>query len=247
MGFFKFKKNKKSNPIEERKYIINDDTPFAITEAYKGLRTNVTFSRTSEGCRVIGLTSSFSSEGKSINCLNLAITFAKADSKVLIIDCDLRRPNISRLLDIKSSPGLSNFLVNLNKLSEVVRKTEYEGLDVITSGDIPPNPSELLSSARMEDLIGEMSTRYDYIFIDTPPVNMVTDAAILSKLLEGMIFVVREKRVDKDEVINAISQLEFAGMKILGFVFNDVSVDEKKYYRRHHYGYSRRKWGELYW
>lgn len=223
--------------------ILSPDTTFQVREAYKTLRTNVIFSLPQEGCKKICVTSSIASEGKSTNCLNLAITFAETGAKVLIIDCDLRRPNISKLLERKSYPGLSNVLVGLNKLEDVISDSGYKNLDVIFSGNIPPNPAELLGSDKMSDIIDELSKKYDYIFFDTAPVNIVTDTTILAKWMSGIIMVVLYNSTDKDTIEESIKQLEFVGAKILGFVLNGVVYGNNgsyKYnYKRSNYKYRR--------
>lgn len=223
--------------------ILSPDTTFQVREAYKTLRTNVIFSLPQEGCKKICVTSSIASEGKSTNCLNLAITFAETGAKVLIIDCDLRRPNVSKLLGKKSYPGLSNVLVGLNKLEDVISDSGYKNLDVIFSGNIPPNPAELLGSDKMSDIIDELSKKYDYIFFDTAPVNIVTDTTILAKWMSGIIMVVLYNSTDKDTIEESIKQLEFVGAKILGFVLNGVVYGNNgsyKYnYKRSNYKYRR--------
>lgn len=223
--------------------VLSPDTTFQVREAYKTLRTNVIFSLPQEGCKKICVTSSIASEGKSTNCLNLAITFAETGAKVLIIDCDLRRPNVSKLLGRKSYPGLSNVLVGLNKLEDVISDSGYKNLDVIFSGNIPPNPAELLGSDKMGDIIDELSKKYDYIFFDTAPVNIVTDTTILAKWMSGIIMVVLYNSTDKDTIEESIKQLEFVGAKILGFVLNGVVYGNNgsyKYnYKRSNYKYRR--------
>ena len=238
--------------LEERKHILSEKSDFYTREAYKTLRTNVTFSLTVEGCKVIAVTSALASDGKSITALNLAISFAEAGERVLLIDCDLRRPNQARLLDMKPKPGMSNVLVKLSDTRTAIQKSPHAGLDVLLSGDIPPNPSELLGSERMAKMLEELRQQYDYIFIDTPPVNVVADTSVLSKYIDGILFVVRQRESEKDSVLGAVAQLEFANAKILGFVLNGVSADGsgrygygkyKKYYKykkygRYGYGYS---------
>ena len=226
----------KRESIKEK--VLSDDTAFDVREAYKTLRTNVIFSLPQEGCKKICVTSSIASEGKSTNCLNLAITFAQTGAKVLIVDCDLRRPNISRLLGKKSYPGLSNVLVNLNKVDEVINASGYKNLDVIFSGNIPPNPAELLGSEKMGDTIEELSKRYDYIFFDTAPVNVVTDTNIIAKWMSGIIMVVLYNSTDKDTIENALKQLEFVGAKILGFILNGVIYGGSS----HRYSYKHNKY-----
>ncbi len=216
--------------------VLSSETTFQVREAYKTLRTNVIFSLPQEGCKRICVTSSIASEGKSTNCLNLAITFAETGAKVLIIDCDLRRPNISRLLDKKGTPGLSNALVGLNSLEEVINDSGYTNLDVIFSGSIPPNPAELLGSDRMGEIIEELSKKYDYIFFDTAPVNIVTDTAIIAKWMSGVIMIVLYNSTDKDTIEEALKQLDFANAKILGFVLNGVVYGSNGSYK---YNYKR--------
>jgi len=225
----------KNELIKEK--ILSDKTGFQVREAYKSLRTNIIFSLPQDGCKKICVTSSIASEGKSTNSLNMAITFAETGAKVLIIDCDLRRPNISHLLDKPSYPGLSNVLVGLNKLDEVIQDSGYKNLDVIFSGNIPPNPAELLGSDRMGNIIETLSEKYDYIFFDTAPVNIVTDTTILAKWMSGIVLVVLQNSTDKDTVEEAVKQLEFVGAKILGFVLNGVV-----YGSNGSYNYKRRKY-----
>lgn len=201
---------------------MNDKTLFSIIEEYKTLRTNIMFSIPTEGCKVIGVTSAQSMDGKSITCLNLAITVAQTKARVLLIDGDLRVPKLARLLDMEAIPGISNVLVGLSTLKDSIQLTTYSGLHVLLSGDIPPNPSELLGSDSMNSLIEELKTRYDYIFIDLPPINIVSDAVAVSKFLSGEIVVIRSGMSGRENVIRAISQLEFVDANILGVVLNGV-------------------------
>lgn len=243
------KRQEEQDIAEERRHILSFQSDFYTREAYKALRTNVTFSLATEGCKVIAITSSLASEGKSITALNLAISFAEAGERVLLVDCDLRRPNQARLLDLKPRPGLANVLVRLASAEEAIRPGIRKGLDVLPSGDIPPNPSELLGSNRMWELVEELKPRYDYIFIDTPPVNVVADASIVSKYADGVLFVVRQRESEKDPLLTAVGQLEFASAKLLGFVLNGVRTDGsgrygygkykkyKKKYKKYGYGY----------
>lgn len=226
----------------EREKVLSSKSGFQVREAYKILRTNVIFSLPKEGCKRICVTSSNASEGKSLNSLNLAITFAETGAKVLLIDCDLRRPNVSRLLNRKSYPGLSNALVGLTKLEDVIQDSGFKNLDVILSGNIPPNPAELLGSENMKAFIDELSEKYDYIFFDTAPVNVVTDTNILSKWMTGVIVVVLYNSTDKDTLEEAVKQLEFVDAKILGFILNGVaygSGGSYKYSRKKKYSYYR--------
>ena len=189
--------------------------------------------------------------GKTTTCANLGIGLAQQGERVLLVDCDLRRPKLSRLLQVSASAGLSNLLVTPALLPEAIQPSGVEKLDVILSGDIPPNPSELLGSTRMERFLAVVKERYDYIILDTPPVCMVTDAAVLASKVDGVLFVVRAGKSERPAVLQAVDQLAYAQAKILGFVLNGVDLDKsgygykkyryKKYgkyfYRSHGYGY----------
>ncbi|MBO5838014.1 MAG: CpsD/CapB family tyrosine-protein kinase, partial [Oscillospiraceae bacterium] len=180
----------------------------------------------------ICITSSASGEGKSITILNLAISLAEVGKKVLLIDADLRRPAIARLLREPSSIGLTNVLAEIVTPQEAIHKDVYPNLDIIFSGEIPPNPLELLNGAPMEKLIAEMSESYDYILVDTPPAAVVSDACVVANLLDGVLFLVRSGRSNKDDVKQALSSLQLIGARILGFVLNGVVIDpSKKYYK----------------
>ena len=234
---------------DERRNLLSPKSEFFVREAYKTLRTNVSFSLTNEEkCHVIVTTSSMQGEGKSITTMNLAISYAQTDRKVLVVDCDLRRPKLARLMQMNSTVGLSNLILNPKLLSNAILPTHVPGLDVILAGDIPPNPSELLGSPRMERIVSLLREKYDFIFLDSPPVNMVTDAVVLAPLSDGVIFLVRANRSERGAVIHAVEQLEYAKAKILGFVLNDVDMEKTHYgyghryksysrYRRYGYGY----------
>ena len=224
---------------EERRNLLSAKSDFYVREAYKVLRTNVSFALTGdEACKIVVVTSSLQSEGKSITALNLAISYAQTDRKVLVIDCDLRRPKIARLLRMSAKAGLSNLLMNRDLWDEAIQPTHVKGLDVILSGDIPPNPSELLGSPRMQRLLTELREHYDYIILDSPPVNMVTDAVVLAPQSDGVLFLVRANHSERGAVIHAVEQLEYAKAKILGFVLNDVDM-EKTHYSYGKYRYRR--------
>ena len=226
----------------ERKNLLNSHSEFFIREAYKTLRTNVTFALAGESkSKVIIVTSALQSEGKSFTALNLSISFAMAEKKAIIIDCDLRRPKQARLLNIQSKNGLSNVLLDDKLLQSAIKPSGlHENLDSIVAGSIPPNPSELLGSARMERILTELREQYDYIVLDCPPINMVTDAMVLSPRSDGVLFVVRAGQSEKGSVTHAVEQLQYANVKILGFVLNDVSMDGGVYgYGKYRYGYRR--------
>ena len=231
--FMKKKEQQQTSFMNVRRQILSKNSSFAVQEAYKTLRTNVRFYLKKEGCRRISITSSVSGEGKSITLLNLAISLAEDGHKVLLIDADLRRPAQARLLMEAPTPGLSNVLAGLATEEESIRKDVYTNLDLLFSGDIPPNPSELLGSDRMRQLIEALSEQYDYILVDTPPVNVVSDASIVTTLLDGVLLLVRQDQSKKDMVRKAVANLELTGIKPLGFVLNGVELPTNK-----SYGYS---------
>lgn len=230
----KKEQEQQSGYMNTRRQILNKKSSFAVREAYKTLRTNVRFFLRDKGCKRVSITSAVAGEGKSITLLNLAISVAEDGNKVLLIDADLRRPAMGRLLMEQATPGLSNVLAGITTAEDAIRTELYPNLDVLFSGDVPPNPSELLGSIKMDELIKTMSEKYDYIFVDTPPVNVVSDASIVANLLDGVLLLVRQGRTRKDAIKRAIANLELTGIKPLGFVLNGVDFSEGKSYA---YGY----------
>ena len=214
----------------QRRHILNPNSSFYAKEAYKTLRTNIRFFLNQEGCKKICITSSTMGEGKSITILNLAISFAEDGQKVLLIDADMRRPAIARLLVEKASPGLSNVLAGLVDEDKAIRKEVFHNLDILYAGDVPPNPLELLGSERMRELLNRLSQEYDYILVDSPPVNTVADARVVANLLDGVLYLVRQNRTEKEAVARGINLLKLTDAKLLGFVINGIDPEAKKYY-----------------
>ena len=183
----------------EQKSMIGPHLNFAASEAYKLLRTNLLFSfPAEEKCHVIGITSTFQGEGKSLTSINLAYTMAEANSRVLLIEGDMRIPNFSTRLNLKKTPGLSNLLAGLDSISDAIQRIAFRRssadpikFDVITAGSIPPNPSELMASSVMSILLRGLEQRYDYIVIDTPPVNVVSDALGIANHIGGFVIVAK--------------------------------------------------------
>lgn len=230
-------KNKTTLPGDRRspENRFGANMSFAVSEAYKLLRTNITFSFPAQGrsCHVLGVTSTLSGEGKSLTACNLAYTMAEAGKKTLLIDGDLRLPTVASKLELQSSPGLSNLLISNRDPWEVIQSCPaMEGMDVLCSGDITPNPSELLSSARMEQLLQTLSGSYEYIIIDLPPVMVVADALVMAKLLHGVIMVVRSGVVEQRALADAMRQIDLVGLRVLGFVYNGGRQEGgNRYYR----------------
>jgi capsular exopolysaccharide synthesis family protein len=225
------------------KYILSQKSGFYQQEAYRALRTNVNFAlANTEGCKVVMVTSALQGEGKSLTALNLAISLGQADKKVLLIDCDMRRPRLARLLNLSAPSGLSNTLMDLGLLEMAIINNEEHGIDLILAGDIPPNPAELLSSGRMKKLLERAKEQYDYVIIDSPPVDLVADAVALSAFCDGVLFVVRANHSERGAVIYGMEQLQYAKANILGFVLNGSVNGAGKRYQygnayRYDYGY----------
>lgn len=255
MKLFSINKEQKQDSnqsyILQRRHILGKNSSFYVQEAYKTLRTNIRFFLSGDGCKRFCITSGLASEGKSITILNLAISFAETGKKVLLIDADLRRPSLARLLIENASPGLSNVLAGLCKPEEAIRREVYPNMDVMFSGEIPPNPSELLGNNRMQRMIESMSLKYDFILVDTPPVGVVSDVCVMANLLDGVLFLVRQNYTEKESVTRGIKQLEISGAKLMGFVLNAsdksrhsrYSRYNRKYKYRSKYGYYRYGYG----
>lgn len=242
--------DKAANIAVERKFMIGPKLNFASSEAYKLLRTNVMFSfPAEEKCPVIGMTSTFKGEGKSLTSINLAYTLAETKKKVLLIEGDMRIPNFAARLNLKPTPGISNLLVELNSLSDAIQKAVFQTsdpsimvkFDVITSGSIPPNPSELMQSGRMKHLIKTLREFYDVIILDLPPVTVVSDALITSTFISGMIVVVRNEVASKRGLSDVMRQFRQANARIIGFVFTNADFSKsrsyKRYYKKGYYKY----------
>jgi len=206
-----------------------------ISEAYRSLRTNIDFSSVDEKLQVILITSAGPGEGKSTTIGNLAITYAQAERKVLLIDADMRKPTEHHTFEVSNRNGLSTILSQQSTLDNSIQKTNIPNLFVITSGPIPPNPAEMMASKRMEDLLSELRGRFDTILIDSPPLLAVTDAQIISTKCDGVILVMEQGKVKKDIAQKAKSGLDKVGARILGVVIN--SVKRKKGESQYYYYY----------
>ena len=210
-------RNKTANQVARKYITIIDNQTFSLVESYKSLRTNILFSLPAKenSCRKILLTSANPGDGKTTTAVNIAITLAQANIRVLLIDADMRKPTVHKYFGIESRVGLSNALSGMNKLDECILPVEKtQNLWVIPSGILPPNPSELLSSNNMAQLIETLETRFDFIIIDSPPVNIVTDALAVSKLVEGVAMVCSQNVTRYPDLKRAVASLEFADAKV---------------------------------
>lgn len=187
---------------------------------------------------MIGVTSSVAGEAKSTTAINLAYTMAQTSKQVLLLEADLRLPTVAKRLQIKQAPGLSNLLVGQCSGNDVLQESGLiPNLWVATAGNLPPNPAELVGSKRMNMAVKAFSDVFDVIVVDLPPINVVTDALLLNDVTDGMIHVVRQGYCDKRALDEAVSQLRFAGTKVLGFVMTDADTQEKSYYKKQYGGY----------
>ena len=228
---------------------IGDQMNFAASEAYKMLRTNLMFSFSDTECKVIGVTSSVKSEGKSTTSINLAYTLGEQGYKVLLIEGDMRMPGISGQLGINPVPGISNLLSGMtNKVADVLRQKVFNNVDFIPAGESVPNPAELLGSNRMKATLDGLQKIYEYIIIDLAPVTVVSDPLVVSKYLKGMVLVVRHEVAEQKQVAEAVRLLKFSNVRILGFIYNAYSGNSgaysKKYYKSYGYGEKSKKSSE---
>lgn len=234
-------KNKKK--VARKFQIVSKDSPFQYQEAYKSLRTNLKFVSMNKACKKLIITSAIPGEGKSSVAINLAVSLADAGSTVLLVDCDLRKPIIHKYLriDKQSYKGVTSVLAGA-PLAETIIGFRDLGLHVLIADAIPPNPAELLGSEKMGEVIAEMSQYYEYIIFDTPPVSVVTDAAVLSQYVDGVLMVIRQNHATFEQAQLAKKNLEAVHANIIGAVFNDFdtrSADkESGYYYSYNYDYS---------
>lgn len=206
-------------------------------EAFRTLRTNIQFSSLDKEFKSIVVTSSGAGEGKSTVLSNLAITMAESGKKVILVDCDFRKPSIHKKMGITNSVGLTNILVQDVKKEECIVTTTVNNLSILTSGPIPPNPAELIGTQKMKNFIEILKSEYDIVLIDAPPVLAVTDAQILATIADGVIFVASYGEAQKDALVDAKELIDKVGGKILGIVFNKVPEAVSGYYGKYYKGY----------
>lgn len=218
---------------------LHKNLEFTATEQYKLIRANLDFTLPEgEKCPVIGVTSAMRGEGKSTTAVNLSYVLAERGSNVLLIDGDLRIPSVAKKMDIPSSPGFTDVLMNKIPLQiEDYKSPLMDNWYIMPSGDIPPNPSELLSSKRTEAALKSLKEHFDYIVIDLPPVNIVSDAVAVSTYITGMVVVIREEYTEKKELEHCFRQLKLSNVKVLGCVMNETKTGSGNYskYKRYKY------------
>lgn len=243
---FKKKKHRTSDGFE----VLTANSPFAYSEAFKSLRTNLEFVSSTDNCKTIMMVSALSGEGKTTVSINLAIALAQDGKKVLLCDCDLRKPKVQRYLRIKHSSeyGVSTVLSGSSEIDSAIGFVEELGIYVMLSGPTPPNPSELLASESSKRMFEELKTRFDFIICDTPPVAIVADTIAFSKYMDGAIMIVRQNYSTRSQITESLEKLGNVGTNMLGVVLNnyDSKVDNNykydKYYNyRSYYAYGYEK------
>lgn len=235
-------KNDTRSKKSEGELMVEKYPKSIVSENIKSLRTNLQFTAIDKNLKTILVTSTNASEGKSFVSANLAVSFAQADKKVLLVDCDLRKGRVHRLFDIPNTDGLSNLLTDdLKNVDKYVHNTNIANLDVITCGTYPPNPSELLASRKNKRLITSLAHHYDIIIFDGAPVGGLADSVILSSLMDETLIVVRDSSTSKNDLMTVKDSLEKVGAKIAGVVFNMVNRSSSKYYNYYYYGETKQK------
>lgn len=230
------RKNKKGN-----QNVNADALNFMIREAYKTARTNIDYSIIKKGCKKVLFTSSSKGEGKTLSSVNIASALAQqVDTKVIIVECDLRRPHVHLALNLTPSPGLANCLNGECDLDDVIKPTHLDNLFAICYGAIPPNPSELLSSDSMTTIINRLSEEYDYVIFDAPPVGVVIDAVPIIKQSDGVVLVIRNNSTTYPQLNKTIDTINRSGGKTLGVIVNRVKSEDTrsgKYSYNYNYRY----------
>lgn len=232
------KKDNRSKVFNPEKMLLTSDSSFTMQESFKTLRTNVSFSLPGKKNRCIGVVSANRGEGKSTVSVNLAISLAQIDKKVVIVDCDMRIPTVAAKLGMENRPGLSDYLADEDGYRNlpVIHNDDFN-IDVIPAGTIPPDPTKLIESPQMSELLEALKLVYDYIVVDFPPVTVVSDSAILSSVIDGYLIVTLHGSTEISQMDETIRQLNFAKANVLGFVYNSKPASRKSYKKNSKYYY----------
>ncbi len=234
----------KSSSSHAERPRLTPDSSFPIKEAYNSIRTKLIFTGKGEKCPVFAVTSSLASDGKSTIAVSLAVSIAMAEQRVLLIDADMRKPSVHRYFNVESRNGLSEFLAGLNNQINL-RTTDINNLSILTAGQIPPNPAELLGAKQLDALLEYAKQYFDYVIIDTPPINIVTDSCVIADKITGYLMVVQSGKNHMKDVSDAVQQIEEMNGNIVGIILNDpenktaahYSYRYNKYYRYGRYKY----------
>lgn len=218
----------------ETQNLIAYDTPCSlVSDQYRTLRTNINFSSLGKEIRSIVITSASHSEGKSTTAANLAIVYAQEGKRVLLLDGDLRKPTIHKAFALENSVGLSTVLIQQSSLESVIRSTEINNLNIVTSGPLPPNPVEMLGSAAMEAVIEQLMNNYDLLIIDSPPILMMADGQILANRCEGTLLVINSGKTVKEEAMRAKEAIYASNSRLIGAVLNNFKFPVNNGYNRY--------------
>jgi capsular exopolysaccharide synthesis family protein len=232
--FFKRNKQVQKSNSTARHLITVQDPKAVVSEQFKTIRTNINFSMPDKDLKSLVITSSTPGEGKSTNSANIAVVFAQSGKRVLLVDCDMRKPTAHFTFGLKNVKGLSNLLTRQNSINEVVQDTMVQGLQIITSGLIPPNPAELLASQTMDRLIEELTAQFDLVIFDAPPVLSVTDAQIVANKVDGTILVVYAGKTEKENILKSKEVLMASKANILGVVLNHFKLEKEHFYYQYY-------------
>ena len=243
-GDGKKKKKKGRHRTDPRGLLTDKDVPFNVVESYKTIRTNILFTVAESDKKVIAVSSANPGEGKSTSAANLAIALAQTGSTVLLIDADMRKPVQHRTFRVRNDEGLSTLIIRKSSIAKSVKSNVINNLDILLSGPLPPNPSELLSSNSCKLLLEQFAKTYDYVIIDTPPVNVVSDAMVMKDSISGILLVIRYAMTTYEELSDCMKQIGLANANMLGFVMNDVHHNHGAAY--YNYKYKYKKYGYVY-
>ena len=228
----------------KKELVTNQDPKSPISEVFRTLRTNIQFMNTKGKLKSILVTSTLPGEGKSWTASNLAVTFAQAGKKVIIIDADMRKGRVYSIFDVSPRPGLSNYLSGVDwdegeassNIADYIQETDIENLYVLAAGNVPPNPSELLISDQMTELMEKLKEVFDIIIFDGTPSQLVTDSLILARIVDSTVIVTASKETKKEDLKRVIKNIKNVGGKIAGIVVNKIEIDAKKYEQSYYYG-----------
>jgi len=227
----KTKKKKEDFQLPKKnKLIVHNDPKSPISEIYRTIRTNILFSSFDKELKTLTVTSSLEGEGKTTTLCNLGITLAQQNKRVLVVDADLRRPKVHRMFNLSNHEGLTELLINMMEPESFIHETFVENLFVLPTGVIPPNPAELLASSRMKHFLENVRAKFDYVLVDIPPINVVTDGLLIANRMDGVVLVCDSGRIAIEEAKRAKEQLLKAKANVLGVVLNNVSQDGSTYY-----------------
>ena len=228
----------------KKELVTELDPKSPISEVFRTLRTNIQFMNTKGKLKSILITSTLPGEGKSWTASNLAVTFAQAGKKVVVIDADMRKGRIYSIFGVSPRPGLSNYLSGVdwdegeasNNLADYIQKTDIENLSVIAAGNVPPNPSELLISDQMTELMEKLKEMFDIIIFDGTPSQLVTDSLILTRIVDSTVIVTTSKETKKEDLKRVVKNIKNVGGRIAGIVLNKITIDAKRYEQSYYYG-----------